>query len=89
MKEEHNEILARILAHFEKIAPGIVSDSVEVLSSGKPHVDLYDSDFYMEKLSGACDDVPAHELKKVLEENVDKVNDIFFKYYKEVKISTV
>jgi len=87
MKEEHNKILARIISCFEDIAPSIVSDSVESLSAGEPNVDLYDSDFYMEKMKGVCDDIPEGILRLVLEENIEKVNDIFFKYYKIVKIN--
>jgi hypothetical protein len=78
-------ILKRILAHFEKIAPRIVKDSVESLATDHPIIDYYDSDFYLEKMEGAFDDVEENRLRKIVFENIEEINAIFFKYYKPAK----
>lgn len=78
-------ILKRILAHFENIAPRIVKDSVESLATDHPIIDYYDSDFYLKKMEGAFDDVEESRLRKIVFENIEEINAIFFKYYKSVK----
>jgi hypothetical protein len=78
-------ILKRILAHFENIAPGIVKDSVDSLATTQPIIDYYDSDFYLEKMEGAFSDVEESRLRKIVFENIEEINAIFFKYYKTVK----
>jgi hypothetical protein len=78
-------ILKRILAHFENIAPRIVKDSVESLATDHPIIDYYDSDFYLEKMEGAFDDVEENRLRKIVFENIEEINAIFFKYYKPAK----
>lgn len=83
--ETTNIILTRILAHFEKIAPGMVKESVESLSTDRPKIDYYDADFYLSKMEGAFDDVDEDTLRTVTQENIDAVNSIFFKNYKNAK----
>lgn len=78
-------VLKRILAHFEKIAPRIVNDTVESLSTDHPIIDYYDSDFYLEKMEGAFDDIEENKLRKIVFENIQEINAIFFKYYKTAK----
>lgn len=78
-------ILKRILAHFEKIAPGIVKDSAASLATDHPIIDYYDSDFYLEKMEGTFDDVEESKLRKIVFENIEEINAIFFKYYKSAK----
>lgn len=78
-------VLKRILAHFEKIAPKIVKDSVESLATDKPIIDYYDSDFYLKKMEGAFDDIEESRLRKIVFENIEDINAIFFKYYKTAK----
>ncbi len=78
-------ILKRILAHFEKIAPRIVKDSAASLGTDHPIIDYYDSDFYLEKMEGAFDDVEESKLRKIVFENIEEINAIFFKYYKSAK----
>ena len=72
-------ILKRILAHFEKIAPRIVKDSEARLVTDQPIIDCYDSDFYLEKMEGAFDDVEENRLRKIVFENIDEINAIFFR----------
>lgn len=78
-------ILKRILAHFENIAPRIVKDSVESLATDQPIIDYYDSDFYLKKMEGAFDDIEESRLRKIVFENIEEINAIFFKYYKFAK----
>ena len=78
-------ILKRILAHFENIAPRIVKDSVDSLATTQPIIDYYDSDFYLEKMEGAFSDVEENRLRKIVFENIEEINSIFFKYYKTAK----
>ncbi|UCH92284.1 MAG: hypothetical protein JSV88_18580 [Candidatus Aminicenantes bacterium] len=78
-------ILKRILVHFENIAPKIVKESVESLSTDQPIIDYYDSDFYLKKMEGAFDDVEENKLRKIVFENIEEINAIFFKYYKTAK----
>jgi hypothetical protein len=78
-------VLKRILAHFEKIAPRIVKDSVESLATDHPIIDYYDSDFYLEKMEGTFDDIEESRLRKIVFENIEEINAIFFKYYKTAK----
>jgi len=78
-------ILKRILAHFEKIAPGIVKDSAANLPTDHLIIDYYDSDFYLEKMEGTFDDVEESKLRKIVFENIEEINAIFFKYYKSAK----
>ncbi|MCP4214397.1 MAG: hypothetical protein GY765_07055 [bacterium] len=80
------EILKRILAHFEKIAPGMVEHSVASLSTAHPIIDVYDIDFYMEKMENALDDVDKEKLKEIAFEDIDRINDIFFKYFKTARV---
>jgi len=80
-----NIILTRILAHFEKIAPGIVKEAVESLSTDHPKIDYYDADFYLSKMEGTFDDVDEDTLRTITLENIDAVNAIFFKHYKDAK----
>jgi len=78
-------VLKRILAHFEKIAPRIVEDSVESLATDQPIIDYYDSDFYLGKMEGAFDDIEENRLRKIVFEHIEEINAIFFKYYKIAK----
>ncbi len=78
-------ILKRILAHFENIAPRIVKDSVDSLATTQPIIDYYDSDFYLEKMEGAFSDVEENRLRKIVFENIEEINSIFFKHYKTAK----
>jgi hypothetical protein len=78
-------ILKRILAHFEKIAPRIVKDSVESLATDKPIIDYYDSDFYLGKMEGSFDDVDENRLRKIVFEHIEEINAVFFKYYKAAR----
>lgn len=80
-----NVILKRILAHFENIAPRVVKDSAASLATDQPIIDYYDSDFYLEKMEGAFDDVEESRLRKIVFENIEEINAIFFKYYKTAK----
>jgi hypothetical protein len=80
-------ILKRILVHFEKIAPRLVKDSVESLATDQPIIDYYDSDFYLKKMEGVFDDVEENRLRKIVFENIEEINAIFFKYYKSAKAS--
>jgi hypothetical protein len=82
-----NNIKKRILAHFENIAPRIVKDSVDSLVTEQPIIDYYDSDFYLKKMEGAFDDVEESKLRKIVFENIEEINAIFFKYYKSAKKS--
>ena len=83
--EETNVILKRILAHFEEIAPKIVLESIESLSTDHPLIDYYDIDYYMGKMEGAFNDVDEERLRKITFENIEEINAVFFKYYKEAK----
>jgi flagellar motor component MotA len=78
-------VLKRILAHFENIAPRIVKDSALSLEADQPLIDHYDSDFYLEKMEGAFDDVEESKLRKIVFENIDQINAVFYKYYKTAK----
>jgi hypothetical protein len=78
-------ILKRILAHFENIAPRIVKDSVDSLATTQPIIDYYDSDFYLEKMEGTFSDVEESRLRKIVFENIEEINSIFFKHYKTAK----
>ena len=78
-------VLKRILAHFEKIAPKIVKDSAASLAADQPIIDHYDSDFYLEKMEGTFDDVEESRLRKIVFENIEEINAVFFKYYKTAK----
>jgi hypothetical protein len=83
---ESNEIiLRRILAHFETVAPRIVRESVDSLSTDRPVIDYYDSDFYLEKMEGAFDDIEENQLRRIVFEHIEQINAIFYKYYKEAK----
>ncbi len=82
-------VLKRVLAHFERIAPQVVKESVESLSTDHPIIDYYDSDFYLEKLEGVFDDVEESKLRTIVFENIEEINAIFFKYYKSAKASPV
>ncbi len=78
-------ILKRILAHFENIAPRIIKDSVDSLATTQPIIDYYDSDFYLEKMEGTFSDVEESRLRKIVFENIEEINSIFFKHYKTAK----
>jgi hypothetical protein len=78
-------VLKRILAHFEEIAPRIVKESVDSLSTDHPIIDYYDYDFYLGKMEGAFDDVDENRLRKIVFENIETINAIFFKYYKDAR----
>jgi hypothetical protein len=78
-------VLKRILAHFEKVAPKVVKDSAASLTTDQPIIDYYDSDFYLEKMEGAFDDVEESKLRKIVFENIEEINTIYFKYYKSAK----
>jgi hypothetical protein len=80
-----NVILKRILAHFENIAPRIVKDSAASLATDQPIIDYYDSDFYLKKMEGAFDDVEESKLRKIVFENIEEINTIFFENYKSTK----
>jgi len=82
-------ILKRVLAHFETIAPQIVNESVESLTTDHPIIDYYDSDFYLERMEGRFDDVDEARLRKMVFENIEEINAIFFKYYKVAKAPEV
>jgi len=76
-------VLKRILAHFEKIAPRIVKESVRGLSTDQPTIDYFDSDFYLGKMEGAFDDIDENRLRKIVFENIEEINDIFYKHDKD------
>jgi hypothetical protein len=78
-------VLKRILAHFENIAPRIVKDSSANLAADQPLIDYYDSDFYLKKMEGTFDDVEENRLRKIVFENIDQINAVFYKYYKTAK----
>ncbi len=83
--QEERVLLQRILAHFENIAPKIVKESVDSLSTDHPKIDYYDIDFYLEQMEGYFDGVDEDLLRKVTFENIEEVNAIFFKFYKNAK----
>jgi hypothetical protein len=72
-------VLKRILAHFENIAPRIVKDSAANLATDQPIIDYYDSDFYLKKMEGAFDDIEESRLRKIVFENIEEINAIFFR----------
>jgi hypothetical protein len=72
-------VLKRILAHFEKIAPRIVNESVRGLSTEQSIIDYYDSDFYLGKMEGAFDDIDENRLRRIVFENIEEINGIFYK----------
>jgi hypothetical protein len=82
---ESNIILKRIIDHFVQIAPGVVKTSVESLATDRPVIDLYDIDFYLEKMEGAFDDVDETKLREVATENLDEINAIFLMHYKDAR----
>jgi hypothetical protein len=75
-------IVRRVLAHFEHIAAKMVKESGESFSTDHPLIDYYDSDFYLAKMEGAFDDVEESKLRKIVFENIEEINAIFFKYSK-------
>ena len=85
-ESEDKDILERILAHFERIAPDIVKESVDSLTTDKPIIDLYDIDFYMEKMAGLTGDIDEKKLREVATEHIEKINTIFLKYFKKAKV---
>ena len=85
-KKENNDILKRVLAYFEKIAPGIVNDSVASQSTDKPIIELYDIDFYMSKMKGVFDDIDDTTLREITAEHLEEINAIFFNQFKKAKI---
>lgn len=84
-KTEDLVLLNRILAHFERIAPKIVSDSVESLKSEHPMIDYYDIDYYLSKMENDFDDVDEDWLRRVTFENLEEINAVFFKYFKKAR----
>lgn len=84
-EKEDLSLLKRILAHFERIAPKIVSDSVESLKTDRPMIDYYDIDYYLSKMEEDFDDVDEDWLRRVTFENLEEINAIFFKLYKEAR----
>jgi hypothetical protein len=72
-------LLKRVLAHFEHIAAKMVEVAGESLSTDHPPIDYYDSDFYLAKMEEAFGDVEENRLRKIVFENIDKINAIFFK----------
>lgn len=85
MAEEKEIILKRILNHFEKIAPEIVKESANSITTEHPIIEFYDEDYYYEKTEGFFDDVDKNTLKKIIVDHKDKIDDIFLSYYKKVK----
>ncbi|MCP4149370.1 MAG: hypothetical protein GY757_16605 [bacterium] len=85
MTDQENVILKRILDHFKIAAPKIVNESVESLSTDHPIIDLYDIDYYMDKMKGVFDDVEDALLRKVAFDNIEEINTIFFNLYKKAK----
>lgn len=85
-KKENKDILKRVLAYFEKIAPGIVKDSVASQSTDKPIIELYDIDFYMSKMKGVFDDIDETTLREITAEHLEEINAIFFNHFKKAKI---
>jgi hypothetical protein len=83
--QSNEVVLIRILAYFEKIAPGIVKESVESLSTDQPIIDYYDSDFYLGKMEGAFDDIDENRLRKIVFDNIEEINAIFYKNYKDAR----
>lgn len=83
--QSYEVVLIRILAYFEKIAPRIVKESVESLSTDQPIIDYYDSDFYLGKMEGAFDDIDENRLRKIVFENIEEINTIFYKNYKDAR----
>ncbi len=87
-QQENSKTLKRILEHFKTLAPRIVKKSLASLTTAKPSIDLYDEDFYIEQLKkgGAFNDLDEAVLRKVVSENIDKINAIFMKHYKGAKL---
>lgn len=86
MTELNNEALKkRIIEFFEKIAPIIVVESVASLATDSPIIDLYDEDFYLEKMKDAFTDVEESKQKEAVLKNLEKINDIFLQCYKKAK----
>ncbi len=83
--QNDNLLLNRIIDHFNKIAPVIVKESVSSLKTDHPIIDYYDVDFYLEKLDASFDNHDPEELKHILTENVEEINAIFFKNFKEAR----
>jgi len=75
----------RIVAFFEKIAPVIVVESVASLATDHPMIDLYDEDYYLEKMKDSFTDIDAATLREAVLDNIDAINDIFFRCYKDAK----
>lgn len=87
MKEKKNkDILERILTHFKQVAPEIVNESVNSLNTDKPIIDLYDIDFYMDKMTGLFADIDEEKLREIAEGHIEDINAIFFKHFKKVKV---
>ena len=87
MKESNDkDILERVLVHFEQVAPGIVNESVDSLNTDKPIIDLYDIDFYMDKMAGLFEDINEKKLRKVVDGHIEEINAIFFKHFKKAKV---
>lgn len=84
-EKQKKALLDRILEYFETIAPDIVRESVQSLATDDPIIELYDQEFYLEKMSGAFDDVDVSMLNTVVSENIDLIDDIFFKIYKSAR----
>lgn len=85
-ESKNNDLLKRILAYFETIAPGIVKESVDSQSTDKPIIDLYDVDFYLSKMAEEFEDIAEEKLREVTSEHIDEINAIFFKHFKRAKI---
>lgn len=84
-KNEKQLLLKRILDYFETIAPAIVQESVKSLVTAHPIIELYDEDFYLEKMSGSFDDVDESKLQQTVSDNIDLIDDIFFKNYRTAR----
>lgn len=83
---EEKKILDRLAAHFERVAPLIVRESVKSLKTDKPIIDYYDIDFYLSKLEGAFGDLNGELLREVISNNIDTINEIFLKNYRNARV---
>jgi hypothetical protein len=87
MKESKDkDILERVLAHFEQVAPAIVKESVDSLTTDKPIIDLFDIDYYMDKMTGLFAGIDEEKLREVAAEHIEEINAIFLKHFKKVSV---
>ena len=73
-----------MLTRFEEIAPKIVKESADSISTDHPIIDYYDENFYFEKIEGFFWDVNKNTLKKIITDYKEQIDDIFLKNYKKL-----